>query len=315
MDRAEKSAAVATVSATAPLRWGMQRKRMARGVKPGPGEPMHDSMDKLRCLPLVLILGLLALPVAAEVTLYKPAHRTAEELAPLLEPAFSQDGFAMVDRHSGQLVLHGPKADISRARELLELLDLPQLSYNVEFQVVSESECMAQGIELSGRLPLGELGVLSGRRSSQPGLELRAGSARLSENGKFRTTLLVQDGTPAQLWTGSVISPRRGGWLAEQDNRSGMRVETRTLRDGRVHLSLYPVRSRGGRAEPLSAVTKLALEAGNWVALGELGTRRDSADAALTGAGRSAGAETQRLLVRALPLSLPASAPRPSAAE
>ena len=43
---------------------------------------MHDSMDKLRCLPLVLILGLLALPVAAEVTLYTPAPRPAAPARP-----------------------------------------------------------------------------------------------------------------------------------------------------------------------------------------------------------------------------------------
>lgn len=272
-------------------------------------------MDNLLRGLLILIFALssAATPAAAEVSLYNPAHRTADELAPLLGPAMGHDGFAVVDRHSGQIVIHGPKASIKRAMELLQDLDLPQLSYNVEFQVVSETERKSQGIEISGTLPLAELGLTAqiGEGSGRGGLEIRAGSGTSGGRGSFRASLLVQDGTPSQIWTGNLIAIRSGGWIHEADQRSGMRVETRTLRDGRVHLSLHPLRARGNRAEPLSAVTKLALETGAWVALGEVGSMRSRRSAELSGAVSSEESNSQRLLVRASPLSLPASAPRP----
>lgn len=281
---------------------------------------MHNLLPRL--LALIFALSTAATPATAEVSLYNPAHRTADELAPLLGPAMGHDGFAVVDRHSGQIVIHGPKANIKRALELLQDLDLPQLSYNVEFRVVSETERKSQGIEISGTLPLAELGLSAqigaGSRShkrGRGGLEIRAGSGTSSQTGSFRASLLVQDGTPSQIWTGKLIAIRSGGWIHEADERSGMRVETRTLRDGRVHLSLHPLRARGNRAEPLSAVTKLALETGAWVALGEVGSMRSSRSADLLGVASSEESNAQRLLVRASPLSLPASAPRPSAAE
>ena len=221
----------------------------------------------------------------------------------------------MVDRHSGRIVLHGPQASVRRALELARELDVPILTYQVEIRVASESERKARGIELAGELALAELGLVSSGSDTGEGLELHAGAAETRDRGSFSASLAVTDGEPAALWTGLVRSAAAHGVVLHSDQRSGMRLETRTLQGGQVKLTIQPVRSGTSRAAPIAAATRLQLEPGTWVALGEVSTRRSGSAREIPAAGSTAASETQRLFVRATPLSSPALDRPPSAAE
>ena len=60
---------------------------------------------------------------ADELEVYRPRHRLASELAPLVSGVLAPSGLAMADPGSGRLIIRGDRASIKTALDLLRELD------------------------------------------------------------------------------------------------------------------------------------------------------------------------------------------------
>ncbi len=118
---------------------------------------------------LVLTLAAPASSVGAEVELYEPKHRSADELAVLLDPARGGDARVVADPGTGLLLLTGSAAELSTVRELLSRLDVPLPRYVVESRIESREALRLQGYSIDTPIQLGTLQIARLRDSRKLG--------------------------------------------------------------------------------------------------------------------------------------------------
>lgn len=235
-----------------------------------PEDVIRDPVPRRLTALLALWLPLAA--VAAELEIYRPRHRPAEELAPLAAALMEPEGTAVADPRSGALVLRGPAANVARTLVALRALDVRSASFRVESALIRLSELAAAGLELEGWRALG--GVRVGRIAARvEGLRLRARALLAAGERRFSGRVSVLDGHDAELWTGSTrLEPavaRSARGVRESTVavrvRTGLGVRPRSLPDGRIELELAPVaaeRGAGGAIVRAGAATTLAVRAG-----------------------------------------------------
>src|SRR5262245_50473102 len=100
------------------------------GSRPSDGSPIEAGRGGAMVrrarwiIGLGLVIGLAAAAAAQSLRVYAVRHRTAEELAPLVESALGGEGRAIADRRTNQIVLTGPPRAVASALEVLAALDV-----------------------------------------------------------------------------------------------------------------------------------------------------------------------------------------------
>ncbi len=198
------------------LRGRMEPHRIAEtsAVKSGGVVPIYRAVNfagkMLGKALLALTLAAPASSVGAEVELYEPVHRSANELAVLLDPARGGDARAVADPGTGLLLLTGSAAELSTARELLSRLDVPLPRYLVESRIESREALRLQGYSIDTPIQLGTLQIARLREPPPrdgPGRLLfhEAGTER---EGRLEQSLRIAEGQTAELWTGALMPIR-----------------------------------------------------------------------------------------------------------
>ena len=227
----------------------------------------------------------------AEFELYRPKHRSAEELAPLIDPLLRAEGGAVPDAGTGSLLLSGSLEGLARAQALLSQLDVPLARYRIESRIESQEALRLRGYKLEAELQLGSLRIA---RLREPDQTQRRQPRELREYrtlGDERTwqSLLVAEGSSAELWTGSTIPIRvRNFEFRDREERvletepllavrTGLELRPRSLPEGRVELEMAAVAARGGAGVEISRTSSSArvqLRLGEWLVLDELSNAR-----------------------------------------
>ncbi|MEE9278677.1 MAG: secretin N-terminal domain-containing protein [Myxococcota bacterium] len=240
---------------------------------------------------LALALAVAPGTQAADFDLYRPKHRTAQELQPLIAPVLGDDGGAVADPGTGTLLISGNAQARARARELLTQLDVPLARYWIDSRIESREALRLQGYELEGEFQLGSLRIERLREPDPPALEPRMHfqELRTDEVRRHQQSLLVTEGRTAELWTGSLVPIRaRSFELPDGEQRvletepllavrTGFQLRPRGLPDGSVELELVAVAARGrsgAELERTSSSTQVRLRPGEWVGVTELSETR-----------------------------------------
>ena len=240
---------------------------------------------------LALTLAAPASSVRADIELYEPKHRSADELAVLLDPALGGDGRAVADPGSGVLLLTGSAAALGTARELLSRLDVPLPRYVVESWIESRQVLRLQGYSFDTAIQLGTLWIA--RVREPPARDGRGRrlfhEARTERERRFEQSLLVAEGQTAELWISALMPIRvrnfelrdRGERVIETEPllalRTGFQLRPRSLPGGEVELELTAVQTRseaGAEIARTSSAAHLRLSLGEWAAVSELPTSR-----------------------------------------
>ncbi len=299
-------------------------KANASGVKSGRLPPIQRTVKLAgKMLGKALLALLLAAPLAvrgAEFELYRPSHRSAEELAALVDPVLGAGGRAVADARTGVLILTGEADGLARARALLRELDVPLARYLVDSRIESREALRLRGYTLESELELGPLRIarLAEPEPARPVAqvqvhfwELETRDARRSER-----SLQVLEGRTAELWTGSLIPirvrnfdlPTREERVLETEPllslRTGFQLRPRRLGDGEVELELVAVTTGGHAAAEISRTsssTQLRLRLGEWVTVRQLATSHSlTGSAPLTGWEERDSEQDELLLFRIL---------------
>ena len=275
----------------------MEPHRIAEtsAVKSGRAAPINRTVNlagkMLGKALLALTLGAPASFARADVELYEPEHRSAHELALLLDPALGTGGRAVADPGTGALLLTGTATELGNALELLSRLDVPLSRYIVESRLESREALRLQGYLLETGL---QLGTLRFARLREPPARDGPGRLLFHESGTARErrleqSLLVAEGQSAELWTGALMPIRvrnfelrdRGERVVETEPllalRTGFQLRPRDLPDGQVELELVAVetRSQAGSAIARTSITAhLRLPLGEWTVVSELQTSK-----------------------------------------
>lgn len=259
-------------------------------------------------LALVTLAALLApaAPARAEMEVYQPRHRTAEDLLPLAETALGAEGRVAVDPQTNALVLIGSEEAVAQALELLGLQDRRLRSVLVQHETRSASELEASGYRVvwsvgSGIVRVGNVErpaggsgaakVLHGRSASGTGS--RVGTLRVLEGEWGR----IAEGAEALVPIGSLLYPDAVRVAAE----SGIEVRPRVLGDGRVRLDLRPFQGRLRRDGSIAysgAETTLVVTPGETAVVGRLASEDSGRSGSLaSGASKGSGWREELLLV------------------
>ncbi|MEE8314635.1 MAG: secretin N-terminal domain-containing protein [Myxococcota bacterium] len=241
-----------------------------------------------------LLALVLAAPLAArgaEFELYRPSHRSAEELAALVDPVLGAEGRAVADSGTGVLLLTGEADGLARARTLLRKLDVPLTRYLVESRIESREALRLRGYTLESELDLGPLRIarLAEPEPARPVAQGRVHFWELTSRDERRSehSLQVLEGRTAELWTGSLIPIRvRNFDLPTREERvletepllslqTGFQLRPRSLGKGELELELVAVTTGGHPAAEISrtsSATRLRLRLGDWVVVRQLAT-------------------------------------------
>ncbi len=264
-------------------------------VKSGMASPINRAVSfagkMLGKALLALTLAVPASSVSADVLLYEPKHRSADELAVLLDPALGTDGRAVADPGTGVLLLTGSEAGLGIARELLSRLDVPLARYVVESRIESREALRLRGYSIDTAIQLGTLWIARLREPPAregPGRRLFH-EVRTEREGRLERSLLVAEGQTAELWTGALMPIRvrnfelrdRGERVVETEPllalRTGLQLRPRGLPDGQVELERIAVEPRSGAGAEIarvSSASRLRLPLGAWAVVSELPTSR-----------------------------------------
>ena len=277
-------------SSPTPRRAWAQRMRPPRPVKP---RNRGRRLRGLGRLPLRAALLLLAAVLASggpgtslagELEIYRPRHRPAAELAPLVSGVLAPAGAAIADPGSGRLIIRGDRASIKAALAILHELDRPLTAYRVESTLTTLRELRRTGLEIEGWVQAGEVRI--GRGTAPAGTARLTVHSVLSEGDtRFQGVVTTLDGHPAEIWTGTV-HPERVRTLHERLGRievyetttlvpvrTGFRVLPRGLGDGRVQLEIAPVSAEEapeGTVVRAGAATQVIVSPGEVLAIASL---------------------------------------------
>jgi type II secretory pathway component GspD/PulD (secretin) len=198
-----------------------------------------------------VFLALAGVLVAASerLEIYRPQHRGAAELAPLVSGVLAPEGAAIPDPGSNQILIRGDPAAVGRALALLKEVDVPLRVYRVESTLTTLRELERVGLRVDGWIQGGEIRVGKARGVAEaPRIQVRS---VLSEGeDRFWTSVAVVDGKRAEIWTGTTY-PERERTLQEEAGRlrvyetttlvpirTGFAVRPRLMRDGRISLEV-----------------------------------------------------------------------------
>jgi hypothetical protein len=183
---------------------------------------------------------------------YRPQHRSAAELAPLVSEILAPEGTAVSDPGGGVLLMRGDPTSIKRAIQLLRELDAPIPVYRVESTLTTLRELRRVGIRVDGWVQAGEIRVGKVRAVDRE-LRVRVRAALSEGEERFQGFVTVLDGSRAEIWTGTTY-PERIQSLHEEAGRlrvyetttlvpvrTGFAVLPRGLADGRIDLELAPI--------------------------------------------------------------------------
>lgn len=240
---------------------------------------------------------------AATFRIYEPRFRTAEQLAPLVAPLLGPDGAAVPDPQGGKLVLTGEPDALAAALAALRSLDAALHQYRIESEARSVESLDRAFARAGGWVGGGELRI--GRVS--------AGAASWAGARRLAASVLVLEGSEAELWTGTSVPVHWGGGVALVPAQSGFRVRPRTLGSGEIELEITPVlaeRGPGGEIRETGAATQVRVRAGEAVALAGVAEAGESAGASLPPDARaSARSSDAALVVRVTPVDEIPAAP------
>jgi hypothetical protein len=257
-----------------------------------------------------LLAGLLIGASADAAEVYRPRHRTAEELAPVAEAILGPAGRVAVDPHGGALVLAGDEAAITEALATIRALDVRPAVWRVETTLIRSADLARAGIRVGGWIDAGFARI--GRAGSPPGgPRIAVGASEGQRERSFRGEVTVLDGHTAEVWTGSIHAARdldpdaRPGRARVRETTelvpvpTGFRVLPRGRPDGSVELEIGTAvseRAAGGIAFAATS-TRVTVRPGEMLVLAAAGERSEDATGDLLGAaGRSEEQETATLL-------------------
>jgi hypothetical protein len=239
-----------------------------------------------RVLALLCAIGLAA-PALADVEIYRPQRRLAEELAPIAAGLLGTAGIAVADPGSGVVVLHGPREDLHAALAALRRADVVLRTWNVTAVLTRLSEIERVQLSVGGWIEVGQIRVGRIPAGESPGLTLRARSLLAEGAVRFEGQTAVQDGSAAEIWTGATYPERSQtlerstGPAGEQITRirettalipvqTGFRVLPRGRADGHIELEIAPLlsaRAADGGVVRTAASSHLNVRRGELVAI------------------------------------------------
>lgn len=242
-----------------------------------------------------LLAGLLLADPAGAAEVYRPRYRLAEDLAPVAEAILGSAGRVALDPHGGALVLMGERAAIAEALAAIRALDVRPAVWRVETTLVRSGDLNRAGVRVSGWTSAGDFRI--GRAGSLPGgVRVAVGSSEGRQERSFRGEVTVLDGTPAEIWTGS-LHARPGGLVPVP---TGFRVLPRGRPDGSVELEIASIASESTRhgIAYASSATRVVVRPGETLVLASVGALEADAHSDLLGAGRQSGAQESATLIR-----------------
>jgi type II secretory pathway component GspD/PulD (secretin) len=256
-------------------------------------------------LALLALTGLLA-PVAAraEMEVYHPRHRTAEDLLPLAETALGAEGRVAVDPHTNALVLIGSDEAVAQALELLALQDRRLRSMLVEHETRSASELEAAGFRIVWSAGGGSVRVGNVVRPEASGGALVLHDRRASTTSSSVGALRVLEGEWGRIAQGSEILLPVGSHLHPDAVRvaaeSGIEVRPRVLGDGRVRLDLRPFQGQlrdDGSIAYTGAETTLVVAPGETAVVGGIASQDAGRSRSLAGGTSQGSGRREELLL------------------
>jgi len=230
--------------------------------------------------PFVLLV--FALPALADMQVYRPLHRTGEDLRPLVEAALGPEGSVALDGNTGALVMIGSADAIAQAMALLALQDrrLRTVFVQHETRTLAQLEASGQRVVWSAggdRLRIGNV------ESTRSGASVVLRASRGSKLGSHAASLRVLEGEWGRIAQGTEVQLPIGSYLYPDAVRvaadSGLEVRPRVLGDGRVRLDLRPFQSRlrpGGVVARQGAFTTLVVTPGQPAVVGGIGRASQS---------------------------------------
>ena len=260
-----------------------------------------------------LLVALSAAAAAADMLVYKPRSRLAEELLPLAQAALAGEGNAVVDAGTNSLVLLGPAPALARTRALLEQQDQALRNVVVHYESSRASQLAASGLRVDwqvagGGVRVGNVFVPGGGNA----VAVRPEARESREQGGSQGLLRVLEGQPARIAAGvevPVTTRSASRWGVETNTafvqaESGFEVVPRVQGDGRVRLDVFPFDARvaGGRPgrpviERSGAQTSVVVAPGERAAIASLGSVRSGSSAGLSGGGNSTTSDEVVLVV------------------
>ncbi len=218
---------------------------------------------------------------ADELEIYRPRHRLASELAPLVSGVLAPSGLAMADPGSGRLIIRGDRASIKTALELLRELDAPLSAYQVRSTITTLRELRRTGFEIAGWIEAGPVRIGRGTAPDR-NARLRVRSILAVGDTRFQGLVTTLDGHAAEIWTGTThperVRTRKAGTgsleVLETTTlvpiQTGFRFLPRGLPDGRVRLHIAPVTAEEepqGRVVRASATPEIIVTPGEVVVI------------------------------------------------
>jgi hypothetical protein len=226
---------------------------------------------------------------ADELEIYRPRHRVAAELAPLVSGVLAPSGIAVADPGSGQLIIRGDRASIKAALELLRELDVALNAYRIQSTLTTLRELRRTGFEIAGWVRGGTVRI--GRGEAPEGRSrLRVRSILSEGETRFQGVVTTLEGYPAEIWTGTTYPARVETWNEQLGRvevhdtttlvpiRTGFRVLPRSMSNGRVNLEIVPVSAEEepeGLVVRAGAATQVIVTEGEVVLIASVQGERD----------------------------------------
>jgi hypothetical protein len=270
--------------------------------------------------------------LAAQLELYTPRGRPAEELVPLVAPLLEPEGTAVADPGSGKLLLRGSAEALRAARAVLEQIDVVPRQYRVETRIEERESLTSRGLSIEGWIEVGDVRIgrvrepARRRGHADSRVEIRVREYRTTSRERFASSVVVIEGREAEVWTGSLVPVHARVYdVRAQETRivetrmlepvrTGFAVRPRAAGEGAIELEIVPireqVRARGGAGSgdlaisQTGASTRVRVQPGEWIAIGRLQWDEEDRESELFAVTtRDALTGDSLLLVRATQLS------------
>ena len=223
-----------------------------------------------------------AQPADAEVRVFEPRHRVAEDLLPIAEVVIGEAGRVSVDPARNGLLLVAPAADLDRAFAVLEEQDRAPVVVEIHYRAFDFDQWNQAGYEL-----------VDARDDEAPGFavarvrkaELRGERHGTGQSDEFSSVVRVASGSEVAIGRGAiqplVTRDLLGARVAGvSEGRRGLVARPRVLAGGRVHLEIEYRDERvdtRGRVDGTRGKTSITVGPAELVAIGDLTTTERTA--------------------------------------